>query len=101
MKQWNVDVYDTDGLEGCGNKAGLTPLFMKPKFGMEEFSVVHFAGPVKYGVTEVDKQKFLPKSMWGKEKIPADSPTIDSFTTKNRDKVPESLVKCPGWDTPT
>ena len=55
MKQWNVDVYDTDGLEGCGNKAGLTPLFMKPKFGMEEFSVVHFAGPVKYGVTEVDK----------------------------------------------
>ena len=96
-----MEVYDTGGLEGCGNKEGLTPLFVKPKFGMEEFSVVHFAGPVKYGVTEVDKQKFLPKSMWGKEKIPADSPTIDSFTTKNRDKVPESLVKCLCWDTRT
>ena len=51
------------------------------------FSVVHFAGPVKYGVTEVDKTKFLPKSRWAKEKISEDSPTIDGFTVKNRDKV--------------
>ena len=69
------------------------PLFLRPKFGMEEFSVVHFAGPVKYGCTEVDKVKFAAKSRWDKEKIPHDSATIDGFTTKNRDKVPASLVK--------
>ena len=81
VKQWD------------GAKDANGPLFMKPKFGMEEFSVVHFAGPVKYGVTEVDKTKFLAKSRWAKEKIPEDSPTIDGFTTKNKDKVPDSLVK--------
>ena len=44
-KRWGEDgPYETKGLEGCGNKEGLAPLFMKPKFGMEEFSVVHFAG---------------------------------------------------------
>jgi hypothetical protein len=72
------DLDDTDGLEGCGNKAGLTPLFMKPKFGMEEFSVVHFAGPVKYGCTAVDKVHFLPRSRWERQGIANDAPTRDS-----------------------
>ena len=51
-------------------------------------------GPVKYGVTEVDKTKFLPKSRWAREepRILEDAPTIDGFLTKNRDKVPDSLV---------
>lgn len=80
MKQWN------------GAKDANGPLFEGPKFGAEEFSVVHFAGPVKYGTTEVDKGKFLPPSQWEKEGIDPTCPQIDSFLTKNKDKVPESLL---------
>jgi myosin heavy subunit len=77
MKQWT------------GAKDANGPLFEGPKFGAEEFSVVHFAGPVKYGTTEVDKTKFLPPSRWAKEGIDPTAPQIDSFLTKNKDKVPE------------
>jgi hypothetical protein len=80
MKQWN-DAKDANG-----------PLFIKPKFGAEEFEVVHFAGPVKYGTTEVDKVKFLPPSQWEKAGIDPTCPQIDSFLTKNKDKVPQSLL---------
>ena len=80
MKQW-TGAEDANG-----------PLFEKPKFGAEEFSVVHFAGPVKYGTTEVDKGKFLPPSQWEKNGIEPTCPQIDSFLTKNKDKVPQSLV---------
>ena len=80
MKQW-------DGAEDANG-----PLFEKPKFGAEEFSVVHFAGPVKYGTTEVDKGKFLPPSQWEKNNIDPKCPQIDSFLTKNKDKVPQSLL---------
>lgn len=65
------------------------PLFIHPKFGAEEFEVVHFAGPVKYGTTEVDKGHFLPPSQWAKRGIDPTCPQIDSFLTKNKDKVPE------------
>jgi myosin heavy subunit len=81
MKQW-TGAEDANG-----------PLFEKPKFGAEEFSVVHFAGPVKYGTTEVDKGKFLPPSQWAKAGIDPTCPQIDSFLTKNKDKVPESLLQ--------
>ena len=80
MKQWN----------GAADANG--PLFIGPKFGAEEFEVVHFAGPVKYGTTEVDKGKFLPPSMWEKNNIDPSCPQIDSFLTKNKDKVPQSLL---------
>lgn len=80
MKQWN-GATDANG-----------PLFEGPKFGAEEFSVVHFAGPVKYGTTEVDKGKFLPPSQWEKAGIDPTCPQIDSFLTKNKDKVPQSLL---------
>jgi myosin heavy subunit len=80
MKQW-TGAEDANG-----------PLFEKPKFGAEEFSVVHFAGPVKYGTTEVDKVKFLPPSQWAKAGIDPTCPQIDSFLTKNKDKVPQSLL---------
>jgi myosin heavy subunit len=68
------------------------PLFFSPKFGKESFQVNHFAGPVQYGTTEVDKTKFLPPSMWEKEGIDPKCPVIDSFLTKNKDKVPQSLL---------
>jgi len=80
MKQWT----------GAKDENG--PLFEGPRFGAEEFSVVHFAGPVKYGTTEVDKVKFLPPSMWAKNGIDPACPQIDSFLTKNKDKVPQSLL---------
>ena len=80
MKQW----------KGAADANG--PLFIGPKFGAEEFEVVHFAGPVKYGTTEVDKGKFLPPSMWEKNGISPSCPQIDSFLTKNKDKVPQSLL---------
>lgn len=80
MKQWD------------GAKDANGPLFEKPRFGAEEFSVVHFAGPVKYGTTEVDKEKFLPPSQWAKNGIDPKCPVIDSFLTKNKDKVPQSLL---------
>ena len=81
MKQW-TGAEDANG-----------PLFEGPKFGAEEFSVVHFAGPVKYGTTEVDKEKFLPPSQWAKAGIDPTCPQIDSFLTKNKDKVPASLLQ--------
>ena len=80
MKEW-TGAEDANG-----------PLFEKPRFGAEEFSVVHFAGPVKYGTTEVDKVKFLPPSMWAKNGIDEKCPQIASFLTKNKDKVPQSLL---------
>merc|ERR1711871_722744 len=80
MKEWN-------GAEDANG-----PLFLGPRFGAEEFSVVHFAGPVTYGTTEVDKGKFLPPSQWQKAGIPPTCPQIDSFLTKNKDKVPQSLL---------
>ena len=80
MKQW-TGAEDANG-----------PLFEAPRFGAEEFSVVHFAGPVKYGTTEVDKVKFLPPSQWDKQGIDKSCPQIDSFLTKNKDKVPQSLL---------
>ena len=79
-KQWN------------GKKDANGPLFEGPKFGAEEFTVIHFAGPVKYGTTEVDKVKFLPPSMWEKNGIDLKCPQIESFVTKNKDKVPQSLL---------
>eukprot|EP01051_Picozoa_sp_SAG22_P001532 SAG22_NODE_61_length_23387_cov_34.380582_20_plen_444_part_00 len=53
-----------------GAKDANGPLFVKPKFNNkegrpEEFTVIHFAGPVVYGTTNVDKTKFLPPSQWG------------------------------------
>ena len=80
MKQWT------------GKKDANGPLFEGPKFGFEEFTVIHFAGPVKYGTTEVDKVKFLPPSMWEKNGIDLKCPQIESFVTKNKDKVPQSLL---------
>jgi len=68
------------------------PLFEKPKFGAESFGVVHFAGPVVYGTTEVDKGKFLPPSQWARNNVDPTCPQIDSFLTKNKDKVPQSLL---------
>ena len=79
--------------EWDGKKDKNGPLFHKARFGMEEFTVIHFAGPVTYGVTPVDKLKFLPPSRWSKSGIPEDSPIIDGFTTKNRDKIPASLIE--------
>jgi myosin heavy subunit len=75
-----------------GKKDANGPLFEGPRFGAEEFTVVHFAGPVKYGTTEVDKVKFLPPSQWEKAGIDPLCPQIDSFVTKNKDKVPQSLL---------
>ena len=61
-----------------GAKDANGPLFLKPRFGMEEFSVVHFAGPVKYGCTAVDKVHFLPRSRWERQGIANDAPTRDA-----------------------
>jgi hypothetical protein len=69
------------------------PLFEAEQFGQEAFSVVHFAGPVRYGTTEVDKVNFKPPSMWSKNNIDPNGPMIDSFLTKNKDKVPQSLLE--------
>ena len=59
----------------------------------------HLFGPalwsrpqVTYGTTEVDKSQFKPPSMWEQLKIEPDCPQIDSFLTKNKDKVPQSLL---------
>ena len=79
-EKWNV-AEDANG-----------PLFHGPKGAAEAFTVVHFAGPVEYGTTAVDKQKFLPRSQWDRAKISPDCPTIDDFVDKNRDNIPQSLL---------
>lgn len=68
------------------------PLFHGPKGAAEAFTVVHFAGPVTYGTTVVDKEKFLPPSQWDRAGISPDCPKIDDFVNKNRDNIPESLL---------
>ena len=51
-------------------------LSLTHSLGAEEFTVVHFAGPVTYGTTEVDKGKFLPPSMWEKNGIEKTCPQV-------------------------
>ena len=78
VKQWK------DGKDANG------PLFIKSKFNNkegrpEDFTVIHFAGPVTYGTTVVDKQMFLAPSLWANKGVPLDkhghptAGTIDSF----------------------
>jgi myosin heavy subunit len=64
----------------------------KDQFAREKFKVVHFAGPVEYGVTEVDKEHFKPPSEWKRLGIQPGCAQIDSFVTKNKDRVPASLL---------
>ena len=68
------------------------PLFHALQGAAEAFTVVHFAGPVTYGTTIVDKKKFLPPSQWERASISPDCPTIDDFVNKNRDNIPQSLL---------
>ena len=68
------------------------PLFHGPKGAAEAFTVVHFAGPVTYGTTVVDKEKFLPPSQWERANISPECPKIDDFVNKNRDNIPQSLL---------
>ena len=61
-------------------------------FQLIVFTVVHFAGPVTYGTTVVDKEKFLPPSQWERANISPECPKIDDFVNKNRDNIPQSLL---------
>ena len=96
VKQWT----DAAGKPKCDANG---PLFIAPKFNNkegrpEEFTVIHFAGPVVYGTTVVDKQKFSPPSQWqrGVTLDKTGQPTagtIESFLDKNKDRVPTSLLE--------
>ena len=91
-KNTGVTYCEQDTSEWRGEVDDNGPLFEGSKFGAEVFTIHHFAGAVEYGLTEVDKQQFLPPSQWARAGIDSNCAKIDSFVTKNKDKVPQSLL---------